>query len=225
MPLIDEVGRWVAARLAGDGLRRMPQAASILQKVNSRYVDQVTKTNWDISRHLFVAAAVAVRRILIERSRQKPRRFATQAARTRTGNSRMSWQTARWEAATDSICGADATQRQIGNLHPDGILGHPLHGERRSGLRRLPIADQPAQVLAERFVIPAHTLPQVWRQFAFCCQQASCLRHCGLTRTDFTRRLITCGELLQPNQDFVPSQRTGSEGWIVTSGFDAAPVR
>ena len=59
------------AKLANEKPGQTLQATALVHEAYIRLVDQTTPQPWDGSRHFFAAAAQAMRRILIERARQK----------------------------------------------------------------------------------------------------------------------------------------------------------
>ncbi len=72
LPLVyDELRKLAAAKLAHEKPGQTLQATALVHEAYLRLVDQTTPQQWDGSRHFFAAAAEAMRRILIERARQK----------------------------------------------------------------------------------------------------------------------------------------------------------
>ena len=72
LPLVyDELRRLAAAKLAQENPGQTLQATALVHEAYIRLVDQTTPQQWDNHRHFFAAAAEAMRRILIERARQK----------------------------------------------------------------------------------------------------------------------------------------------------------
>lgn len=72
LPLVyDELRRLAAARLAHEKPGHTLQATALVHEAYLRLVGQVEQQQWDNSRHFFAAAAESMRRILIERARQK----------------------------------------------------------------------------------------------------------------------------------------------------------
>ncbi|MBC8873630.1 MAG: sigma-70 family RNA polymerase sigma factor [Planctomycetes bacterium] len=72
LPLVyDELRRLAAAKLAKEKPGQTLQATALVHEAYVRLVDQTSPQQWDNSRHFFSAAAEAMRRILIERARQK----------------------------------------------------------------------------------------------------------------------------------------------------------
>ena len=72
LPLVyDELRKLAAAKLANEKPGQTLQATALVHEAYLRLVDQTTPQQWDSSRHFFAAAAEAMRRILIERARQK----------------------------------------------------------------------------------------------------------------------------------------------------------
>ena len=72
LPLVyDELRKLAAARLANEKPGQTLQATALVHEAYIRLVDQTTPQQWDNSRHFFSAAAESMRRILVERARQK----------------------------------------------------------------------------------------------------------------------------------------------------------
>jgi RNA polymerase sigma factor (TIGR02999 family) len=72
LPLIyDELRRLAAARIAHEKPGQTLQATALVHEAYLRLADQTTPPKWDNRRHFFAAAAEAMRRILVERARQK----------------------------------------------------------------------------------------------------------------------------------------------------------
>lgn len=72
LPLVyEELRRLAAARLAHEKPGQTLQATALVHEAYLRLVGQVEQQQWDNSRHFFAAAAESMRRILIERARQK----------------------------------------------------------------------------------------------------------------------------------------------------------
>jgi len=72
LPLVyDELRKLAAAKLAHEKPGQTLQATALVHEAYIRLVDQTTPQQWDNSRHFFAAAAEAMRRILVERARQK----------------------------------------------------------------------------------------------------------------------------------------------------------
>src|SRR5512139_1956917 len=72
LPLVyDELRKLAAAKLAQEWPGQTLQATALVHEAYIRLVDQTTPQQWDSSRHFFAAAAEAMRRILVERARQK----------------------------------------------------------------------------------------------------------------------------------------------------------
>jgi len=72
LPLVyHELRKLAAAKLAQKKPGHTPQATALVHEAYLRLVDQTTPASWDNQRHFFAAAAEAMRRILIERARQK----------------------------------------------------------------------------------------------------------------------------------------------------------
>ena len=72
LPLVyAELRQLAAAKLAHEKPGQTLQATALVHEAYLRLVDQTTPQQWDNSRHFFAAAAESMRRILIERARQK----------------------------------------------------------------------------------------------------------------------------------------------------------
>lgn len=72
LPLVySELRKLAAARLANEKPGQTLQATALVHEAFMRLVDQTTPQQWDNSRHFFSAAAESMRRILIERARQR----------------------------------------------------------------------------------------------------------------------------------------------------------
>ena len=72
LPLVyAELRQLAAAKLANEKPGQTLQATALVHEAYLRLVDQTMPRRWDSSRHFFAAAAEAMRRILIERARQK----------------------------------------------------------------------------------------------------------------------------------------------------------
>jgi len=67
----DELRKLAAAKLAHEKTWQTLQATALVHEAYLRLVDQNSPQQWDSARHFFAAAAEAMRRILIERARQK----------------------------------------------------------------------------------------------------------------------------------------------------------
>ncbi|TWU28787.1 ECF-type sigma factor [Novipirellula artificiosorum] len=74
LPLVyDELRRLAAAKLNHEKPGQTLQATALVHEAYVRIVDQTTPQKWDGRGHFFAAAAEAMRRILVERARQKAR--------------------------------------------------------------------------------------------------------------------------------------------------------
>ncbi len=74
LPLVyDELRRLAAARLARERPGQTLDATSLVHEAYLRLVDQDKAQQWNGRGHFFAAAAEAMRRILVERARQKGR--------------------------------------------------------------------------------------------------------------------------------------------------------
>jgi RNA polymerase sigma factor (TIGR02999 family) len=72
LPLVyDELRKLAAAKLATEKPGQTLNATALVHEAYIRLVDQTKLQQWDNSRHFFAAAAEAMRRILVERARQK----------------------------------------------------------------------------------------------------------------------------------------------------------
>lgn len=72
LPLVyDELRRLASKKLAHESPGQTLQATALVHEVYVRLVDGNPDQNWENRRHFFAAAAEAMRRILIERARQK----------------------------------------------------------------------------------------------------------------------------------------------------------
>jgi RNA polymerase sigma factor (TIGR02999 family) len=72
LPLVyDELRKLAAAKLAGEKQGQTLQATVLVHEAYIRLVDQTVPQQWENSRHFFAAAAESMRRILVERARQK----------------------------------------------------------------------------------------------------------------------------------------------------------
>jgi len=72
LPLVyDELRKLAAAKLANEKPGQTLQATALVHEAYIRLVDQTTPQRWENARHFFGAAAEAMRRILVERARQK----------------------------------------------------------------------------------------------------------------------------------------------------------
>ena len=72
LPLVyDELRKLAAAKLTQEQPGQTLQATALVHEAYIRLVDQTTPQQWDNSRHFFAAAAEAMRRILVDRARQR----------------------------------------------------------------------------------------------------------------------------------------------------------
>ncbi len=77
LPLVyEELRRLAAARVARERKGISLDATALVHEAYLRLVGPVEKDRWDSRGHFFAAAATAMRRILVERARQKKRRGA-----------------------------------------------------------------------------------------------------------------------------------------------------
>jgi RNA polymerase sigma factor (TIGR02999 family) len=74
LPLVyDELRRLAAAKLAREGAGQTLQATALVHEAYVRLVDVEQQQQWNSRGHFFAAAGEAMRRILVERARQKLR--------------------------------------------------------------------------------------------------------------------------------------------------------
>jgi RNA polymerase sigma factor (TIGR02999 family) len=116
LPLVyDELRKLAAARLAQEKPGQTLQATALVHDAFIRLVDQSTPQRWDNSRHFFAAAAEAMRRILIERARQK-------RSLKRGGDSQRvelaDIEPAVLPLACDDILGLDEALQKLEQQHP-----------------------------------------------------------------------------------------------------------
>jgi RNA polymerase sigma factor (TIGR02999 family) len=72
LPLVyEELRRLATAKLVHEKPGQTLQATALVHEAYLRLVDQTSPQQWDNQRHFFAAAAEAMRRILIERARQR----------------------------------------------------------------------------------------------------------------------------------------------------------
>jgi len=72
LPLVyDELRKLAAAKLVHEKPGQTLQATALVHEAYLRLADQTVPRMWDNRRHFFAAAAEAMRRILVERARQK----------------------------------------------------------------------------------------------------------------------------------------------------------
>ncbi len=72
LPLVyDELRRLAARELCGDGSGNSLQPTALVHEAYLRLVDQTSEPRWSHRGHFYAAAAEAMRRILVERARQK----------------------------------------------------------------------------------------------------------------------------------------------------------
>lgn len=76
LPLVyDELRKLAAARLAREKPGQTLQATALVHEAYLRLVGPAEARSWDHRGHFFAAAAIAMRRILIERARRKRRKI------------------------------------------------------------------------------------------------------------------------------------------------------
>lgn len=74
LPLVyDELRKLAAARLANEKAGQTLQPTALVHEAYLRLVDQTNPQKWDGKGHFFVAAAEAMRRILVDAARRKAR--------------------------------------------------------------------------------------------------------------------------------------------------------
>src|SRR5262245_62305871 len=74
LPLVyDELRRLAAARMAAESPDNTLQATALVHEAYVRLVDREKAQDWDSRGHFFAAAAEAMRRILVNRARDKGR--------------------------------------------------------------------------------------------------------------------------------------------------------
>ena len=72
MPLVyDELRKVAAVMMANEKPGQTLQATALVHEAYVRLVDQKHVQNWNGKKHFFGAAAEAMRRILVERAREK----------------------------------------------------------------------------------------------------------------------------------------------------------
>lgn len=116
LPLVyAELRKLAAVKLAHEKAGQTIQATALVHEAYMRLVDQSASQPWDNSRHFFAAAAEAMRRILIERARQK--------ASLKRGGGRERIDIADIEPAVlplacDDILGLDEALQKLERQHP-----------------------------------------------------------------------------------------------------------
>src|ERR1700716_3066940 len=74
LPLVyDELRKLAAARLSQEKPGQTLQATALVHEAYLRLVDRTAEQQWDCRGHFFAAAAEAMRRILVDRAREKGR--------------------------------------------------------------------------------------------------------------------------------------------------------
>jgi RNA polymerase sigma factor (TIGR02999 family) len=116
LPVVyEELRRLASQRLANEKPGQTLQATALVHEAFLRLVDQHDQQKWDNSRHFFAAAAEAMRRILIERARQR-------ASLKRGGDrERIEFDhvdPAVLPLACDDILGLDEALQKLERLHP-----------------------------------------------------------------------------------------------------------
>jgi RNA polymerase sigma factor (TIGR02999 family) len=110
-----ELRRLASQKLAHEKPGQTLQATALVHEAFLRLVDQTTQQSWDNSRHFFAAAAESMRRILIERARQR--------ASLKRGGDRERIELSPVEPsmlplACDDILGLDAALQKLEQQHP-----------------------------------------------------------------------------------------------------------
>ncbi len=112
----DEIRRLATQKLAQEKPGQTLQATCLVHEAYVRLVDQATPPEWDNARHFFAAAAEAMRRILIERARQK------QAVKHGGDHQRVELgpgiEPAVLPLACDDILGLDEALKNLAEKHP-----------------------------------------------------------------------------------------------------------
>jgi RNA polymerase sigma factor (TIGR02999 family) len=111
----DELRRLAAAKLANEKPGQTLQATVLVHEAFIRLVDQTNPQQWDGSRHFFAAAVEAMRRILIERARQK------QSLKGGGAHQRVNLgaiDPAAFPLACDDLLGLDDAIRKLEQQHP-----------------------------------------------------------------------------------------------------------
>ena len=116
LPLVyEELRRLAAQKLAHEKPGQTLQATALVHEAYLRLVDQATPQPWENSRHFFAAAAEAMRRILVERARQK------QSLKRGGGRERVDLDAAEpvvLPLACDDILGLDEALQKLGQKDP-----------------------------------------------------------------------------------------------------------
>ena len=116
LPLVyEELRKLAAAKLALEKPGQTLQATALVHEAYVRLVDQAHPQPWENSRHFFAAAAEAMRRILIERARQR--------ASLKRGGNRARVELADIEPAVlplacEDILGLDEALDKLQQQHP-----------------------------------------------------------------------------------------------------------
>jgi len=116
LPLVyDELRRLAAAKLVQEKPGQTLQATALVHEAYIRLVEGGESQSWDNRRHFFAAAAEAMRRILIERARQK------QAIKRGGGLERVDLdavEPAVLPMACDDLLGLDEAIQRLEQEHP-----------------------------------------------------------------------------------------------------------
>ena len=116
LPLVyQELRHLAAAKLAREKPGQTLQATSLVHEAYLRLVDQSSPQEWDSRRHFFAAAAEAMRRILVERVRQK------QSFKRGGGHDRIELSEVEPVVpplACDDLLGLDEALQKLEQLHP-----------------------------------------------------------------------------------------------------------
>lgn len=116
LPLVyAELRRLAATKLAHEKPGQTLQATALVHEAFVRLVDQTTPQQWDNSRHFFSAAAEAMRRILIERARQ---RASLKRGGDRERIEMEAVEPAILPLACDDVLGLEEALRKLEQQHP-----------------------------------------------------------------------------------------------------------
>jgi RNA polymerase sigma factor (TIGR02999 family) len=116
LPIVyDELRKLAAAKLTNEKPGQTIQATALVHDAFIRLVDQKAPQQWDNSRHFFSAAAEAMRRILIERARQ---RSTLKRGGDRDRIEMASVDPAVLPLACDDILGLDEALEKLERQHP-----------------------------------------------------------------------------------------------------------
>ena len=110
LPLVyDELRRLAAEKMAQEKPGQTLQATALVHEAYLRLVDGEKAQHWDSRGHFFVAAAEAMRRILVENARrkQRPEAWRRPAERVDLDNGRLRWPSRRDRRCAGAGRGAD----------------------------------------------------------------------------------------------------------------------